>query len=84
MSIPTNIVVQNSKWTERDIQLLFGDEEVHFTSCENIETLLKELGVYQSISGAKRDGRVGPLPIGFTFAYKASKKHRIWIWNPDE
>ena len=84
MFIPSNIVVKSSKWTNRDIEILFENEHVHYTECTDISTLLKEIGVYDSISRAKRDGKCGPIPAGFTFSYKASKKHRIWIWNPDE
>ena len=79
-----NIIVNNSKWIERDIELLFGDEEVHFTDADDLSILMKELGIFKSTSEARRAGRVGPIPNGFTFKFKASKKVMLWIWNPTE
>jgi len=79
-----NIVVKHSKWQESDIELLFEDEEVHFTDATCLSVLMKELGIFSSTSEARRAGRVGPIPEGFTFEFKASKKVRLWIWNPTE
>lgn len=79
-----NVIVKQSNWTERDIELLFGDEEVHFTDADDLSILMKEMGIFTSTSEARRAGRVGPIPSGFTFEFKASKKCRLWIWNPSE
>lgn len=79
-----NIIVKQSEWTDRDVELLFGDEEVHFTEATDLSVLMKELGIFKTTSEARRAGRVGPIPTGFTFEFKASKKVRIWIWNPTE
>lgn len=79
-----NIVIKQSAWTDRDIELLFGDEDVHFTEATDLPSLLKEIGVFPSTSQARRAGRVGDIPTGFTHAFKASKKRRLWIWNPTE
>lgn len=79
-----NIIVRSSGWNEQDIKTLFGDEEVHFTDTSDISSLLKELDVVKSTSEARRNGRHGPIPKGWTGGYKASKKHRLWIWNPTE
>ena len=79
-----NIIVKQSKWTDRDIELLFEDEEVHFTDADELSVLMKELGIFKSTSEARRAGRFGPIPEGFTFEFKASKKVRLWIWNPTE
>ena len=79
-----NVIVRQSKWKESDIELLFEDEEVHFTEATCLSVLMKELGIFASTSEARRAGRVGPIPNGFTFEFKASKKHRLWIWNPTE
>jgi len=79
-----NIIVKQSAWTDRDIELLFEDEEVHFTEATDLSVLMKELGIFKSTSDARRAGRVGPIPTGFTFEFKASKKAMIWIWNPTE
>jgi len=83
-NIIENIVVKNSHWTDRDLELLFGDEEVHFTECDEMSALMREIGVFPSASQARKAGRAGPIPEGFTNSFKASKKRRIWIWNPTE
>ena len=79
-----NVVVKSSPWTEDDIHTLFGDEEVHFTEANDLPGLLKELGIFKSTTQARKAGRDGPIPEGFTAEFKASKKRRIWIWNPTE
>ncbi len=79
-----NVIVKTSNWKESDIETLFGDEEVHFTEANDLSVLMKELGVFPSTSEARRAGRVGPIPEGFTEEFKASKKRRLWIWNPTE
>ena len=77
-----NIIVRGPNVRDGDAKLLFGDEPVHFTDCKTMEHLMKELGFFPSVSEAKRAGREGPIPFGFTDDFKASKKRRIWIWNP--
>jgi hypothetical protein len=79
-----NIIVRHSAWRKSDIPTLFGNEEVHFTDANELSVLMKELGVFKSTSEARRAGRTGPIPDGFTFEFKASKKRRLWIWNPTE
>ena len=79
-----NVVVSNGNVQDRDIEILFGLEDVHFTQATCMSVLMKELGVFSSTSEARRAGRFGPIPEGFTFEFKASKKRRIWIWNPTE
>ena len=83
-----NIVIKNSAWTERDLDLLFGDdngrEEIVFAESDEMGALMRELGVFESASAARRAGREGPVPAGWTDNFKASKKVRIWIWNPTE
>jgi hypothetical protein len=86
--VVSNVVVKRSAWTERDIELLFGDlegnvETVHFTEAQDLPNLLKELGIFPSTSEARRAGRGGPIPEGWT-EMKASKKRMLWIWNPTE
>jgi len=79
-----NVIVKDSKWIDSDLDTIFSGEEVHFTEAKCLSVLMKELGIYKSSSEARRTGRVGPIPEGFTGEYKASKKRRIWIWNPTE
>jgi len=83
-----NVIVKSSSWTDRDIELHFGGldgevEEVHFTEMQDIPNLMKEMGVFPSTSEARRAGRTGPIPTGWT-ELKASKKRMLWIWNPTE
>ena len=78
-----NVVVKDSPWLESDIKTVFEDEEVHFTTSEDLPNLLREVGVYKSNSEARRNNRVGDIPSGYT-ELKASKKRRLYIWNPTE
>jgi len=84
MKIVENVIVKSSKWRESDIEDLFGDEEVYFTECTDIPSLLVELKIYKSKSKARQAGREGDIPPGWTHEFKASKKRRLWIWNPTE
>lgn len=78
-----NVVIVDSDWIESDIYLLFGDEYVHFTYTIDLPSLLKELGIYKSTSEARKAGRIGDVPKGWS-EIKASKKRRLWVWNPDD
>jgi hypothetical protein len=84
MSNIENVVVRNSAWIEEDLKTLFGNEEVHFTDCDELGVLMRELDIFPSASAARRAGRSGDIPSGWTGEYKASKKRRLWIWNPTE
>ena len=79
-----NIIITGSAWVESDIETLFGDEQVFFAESDEMSALMRELGVFVSASAARRAGREGPIPDGWTAEFKASKKRRIWIWNPTE
>jgi len=79
-----NIIITGSKWIERDAETLFGDEQVFFAESDELSALMRELGIFPSASAARRAGRHGPIPDGWTAEFKASKKRRIWIWNPTE
>lgn len=78
-----NIVVESSPWTERDLEILFESEPVQMVPDQDISKLMKELGIYPSTSAARKAGRQGAIPPGFT-EFKASKTKWIWIWNPWE
>lgn len=84
MKMIENIVVKSSPWLESDIKILFGDEDVHFTEAADLPNLMVEIGAFVSTSQARRAGREGNIPEGFSFEFKASKKKRIFIWNPTE
>lgn len=79
-----NVIINGSEWIESDAKTLFGDEQVFFAESDEMGALMRELGVFPSASAARRAGREGPIPAGWTAEFKASKKRRIWIWNPDE
>ena len=83
-NIVENVIIKSSPWLESDVETLFGDEEVFFAESDTLETLMRELGVFPSSSAARRAGREGPVPTGWTAEFKASKKRRVWIWNPSE
>lgn len=76
-----NIVVQSSKYTSRDLELIFPNEQVIAVPNVPLPTLLKMLKVYKSAGEAIRAGRTGEIPTGYT-ELKASKKRTIYIWNP--
>lgn len=78
-----NVVVKSSPWTQNDLDILYGDEDVIFVDDVPLPNLLKELKVVKSTSEARKNGRVGDIPKGWT-EYKASKKVMLWIWNPSE
>lgn len=85
-----NVIIKSSTWHEGDIPTLFGDidgsnvGDVVFAESTDLASLMVELGVYKSKSEARRVGRKGPVPEGWSDAFKASKKVRMWIWNPTE
>lgn len=77
-----NVIIDNGNILPTDKETLFGDEDVHVTKTTDLPNLLVELGVYKSTSEARRAGREGVVADGWTDEFKASKKRRIWIWNP--
>jgi len=77
-----NIIIQNEHLHQTDQEILFGDEDVHLTKTTDLPNLLVELGIFKSTSEARRAGRTGEIAKGWTSEFKASKKYRIWIWNP--
>lgn len=78
-----NIIIESSAWRETDANTLFGGEPVFFSDANELSVLMRDLGIYESGSAARRAGRKGSIPHGFT-EFKASKRKRIWIWNPTE
>lgn len=76
-----NVVIKDSYWLESDIKVLFEDEDVYFADSTELSALMKETGVFPSSSKARNAGRHGEIPKGYT-EYKASKKRRLYIWNP--
>jgi len=79
-----NVIVVSEFVKLADREILFGDQPVHLTEAKDLPNLLVELKIFKSTSEARRAGRKGPIPNGFTDEFKASKKRRIWIWNPTE
>lgn len=79
-----NIVVKSSAWCDSDIKTIFEDEDVLFTEAVDLPSLLVELEIFKSKSQARKAGRDGAIPDGYTHEFKASKKRRLYIWNPTE
>lgn len=78
-----NVVIKGSDWIDSDLPTLFGDEEIHFSEAADVQSLMVELNIYKSKSESMRAGRQGPIPEGWT-EFKASKKRRLFIWNPKD
>lgn len=76
-------MIKGSPWTKRDLDLIFYDELIHFSNASTLHNLMVEVGAYNSASEARRAGRQGAIPSGYT-EMKASKKRRLYIWNPSE
>ena len=84
-----NVIIKNSAWSKEDVATLFGDldgnvEQVFFAESDEMSALMREMEIFPSASKARQAGRVGPIPAGWTAEFKASKKRRLWIWNPTE
>ena len=77
------VVIKSSKATKRDIEVVFNSEKFLFVESLTLDSLCKELGVYKSTSDARRAGREGKVPVGYS-EIKASKKITLFVWNPDE
>jgi len=56
-------------------------DEVRKISCDNLETLAAEAGVFPSKGRARKNGFCGPIPHGISFL--GTKKKRFWVWNPN-
>ncbi len=78
-----NLVVIDSPFTERDIDIIFDKDLDVVIRVPDIDlsNLMVTLGIYPSTSKARNAGRVGKIPLGYT-EYKASKKRMLYIWNP--
>ena len=77
-----NVIIAGSDWRESDKETLFGDEHIVVREADSLQDLLVKLGCYKSKTQARQAGRWGPIPLGWTDQFKASKKRRLWIWNP--
>lgn len=84
-----NLVVISSPYTDEDLKIVFGDidgiihDDIKFIEDVDLSVIVKDLGIYPSTSKARNAGRVGPIPKGYT-EYRASKKKKLYIWNPSE
>lgn len=79
-----NVLILSEHVLPTDAAILFGKEEVYVTTEIDLPRLLVEIGVFKSTSEARRAGRLGEVPSGWTDQFKASRKRRLWIWNPSE
>lgn len=78
-----NYIIKNSKWEEKDINVLFGDETVKIIDVDTMQDLCVLLGAYESKSKARQAGREGQIPKGFSEMW-LNKRVKIWLWNPDK
>ena len=78
-----NVVIKSSKSSVEDLKTIFGDEEYVVAESTQLDQLCKELNIFKSTSEARRNGRVGDVPFGYS-EIKASKKVHLYIWNPQE
>lgn len=78
-----NIIIKTSDYTKRDIEIIFEDEPVIFMEDVTLDILCKDLGIYKSTSEARRAGRIGNIPKGYS-EIKASKKVILYVWNPED
>ncbi|WVX87348.1 hypothetical protein EniLVp02_0009 [Vibrio phage EniLVp02] len=79
-----NVIIQSGAVEPGDVELVFGSEPVKVIdrdSVTDLPGLLAELGLYKSRSEARRAGRTGDIPTGYT-EMKGSKKCYLFIWNP--
>ena len=77
-----NVMILGSCIELGDADLLFEGEPFAVLEARDLPDLLVKCGIYSSASEARRAGRQGPIPPGWT-EMKASKKvPRFCIWNP--
>lgn len=85
-----NIIIADSCHELGDELSIFGElingehvlrEQVLYKEAPSLEVLYRDLGIYKSSSEAKRAGKGGEIPLGYS-EHKASKKRRVYIWNP--
>lgn len=79
-----NIIVDSGFIQPEDAQTLFGDEPfIVIPSSYTMTDLAVEIGTFKSKSQARKAGRTGPIPEGWTDA-RGNKKTFLFIWNPTE
>jgi hypothetical protein len=78
-----NIVIRSSKSSVEDLKTIFGIEDFVIAESTQLDQLCKELNIFKSTSEARRNGRIGEIPSGYS-EIKASKKVHLYIWNPQE
>ena len=77
---------------DKDLSVVFGDIDgniggtvIRVEPNTHMSNILKDLGIFQSSSQARKSGWDFTLPEGFTHYPKIGKKrHEITIWNPTE
>lgn len=77
---------------DEDLPIVFGDmgglvegEIMRVEPNAHMSTILRDLGIFQSSSQARKSGWDMNLPEGFTHHKKIGKRrHEVTIWNPTE
>jgi len=72
--------------TEEDKDLFFGpltsdDEFVMIEEHWMMAHLLKEAGIFKSVSQARKNGGDKPIPKGFHEIMRGKRRHKFWILN---
>lgn len=85
---PNNVIVDNGAAEDGDAELFFGPEKFHTTNATTYESLLVELGYYGSLGEARRNGKSGPIELGY-HEYTPCKdwnhmKFTLYIFNPEK
>jgi hypothetical protein len=78
-----NVVIYNQYFRNSDQKILFGDEPCYMLDSQVtlLPNLLVALGLYKNTSVARRAGRSGEIPKGWS-EIQGNKLTKVWIWNP--
>ena len=78
-----NVIVNNEFFQTTDKTTLFEEEDCYILddSVTLLPNLLVTLGLYKTTSEARRAGRVGELPKGWS-VIQGNKLTTVWVWNP--
>lgn len=70
-----------SAWGRRIARTLFQGEEYSSVDVDSVPALLVALGIYATRSEARRAGRDGAIPLGYSELRASKKVPRLCIWR---
>ena len=83
MAVNANVIIKNGHERPTDLALFFGEQEEAFLlEATDWADVLVQLGIFPSKSQARKNGRAGPLPPGFS-EHKIGKNF-VWLLNATE